>query len=151
MFSLSKSELDFALQVIAHRQQQRADYAQNQSLQGVEPVSSPVSTPPINGIENPLIEGADTTPSLDAGGQETFSSASESDRTTLLYCVEMLRSGIALGASAIKGILKRWATDWRWQVVFELEAVAQDELQEITLAFPQFYDWLSEAVLPVEG
>ncbi|MBD2451172.1 bifunctional DNA primase/helicase, partial [Nostoc sp. FACHB-152] len=171
LFSLSKSELDFALQVIAHRQQQRADYAQIQSSQGVEPVSSSVSTPPTNGIQNPLVEGADTTPSLKAIGaggevllgERNFAksppSPSSSDacgnvkdeRTTLLHCVETLRSGIALGASAIKGILKRWATDWRWHVVFQLEAVAQDELQEITLAFPQFYDWLSEDMLPVEG
>ncbi|MBD2472606.1 plasmid replication protein, CyRepA1 family [Nostoc sp. FACHB-145] len=156
LFSLSKPELDFALAVIAHRQQQRADYAQTQSLQGVEPVSSPVSTPLINGIENPLVEGGDTTPSNEAGGlrcrgAETFSPASSCDRATLLHCVETLRSGIAKGVEAVKGILKRWVADWRWQVVFELEALAQDELQEITLAFPQFYDWLSEAVLPVEG
>ncbi|BBD63176.1 hypothetical protein NIES2109_60260 (plasmid) [Nostoc sp. HK-01] len=141
LFSLSKSELDFALQVIAHRQQQRTDYAQTQSSQGVEPVSSPVSTPPIIGIGNPLVEGADT----------TLARPDPNNRITLLHCVEMLRSGITKGADAIKGILKRWATDWRWEVVLQLEAVAQDELQEITLVFPQFYDWLSEDVLPVEG
>ncbi|MBD2441180.1 plasmid replication protein, CyRepA1 family [Nostoc sp. FACHB-110] len=164
LFSLSKPELDFALQVIAHRQQQRADYAQTQSLQGVEPVSSPVSAPPPNGIENPLVEGVDTTPSLEAGEQGAGSrgenlsplppapcpEASFRDRTTLLHCVEMLRSGITQGASAIKGILKRWASDWRWLVVFELEAIAQDELQDLSQTFPQFYDWLSEDVLPIE-
>ncbi|MCC5640161.1 DUF3854 domain-containing protein [Nostoc sp. CHAB 5844] len=167
LFSLSKSELDFALQVIAHRQQRRADYAQIQSSQGVEPVWVPVSTPPTNGIGNPHCEGADTTPSQEAGGlrgrggegQESFSlspplpcpEASECDRTTLLHCVEMLRSGMDKGADAIKGILKRWTTDWRWEVVFELEAVAADELPDIAQAFPQFYDWLSEGVLPMEG
>ncbi|MBE9210866.1 DUF3854 domain-containing protein [Nostoc sp. LEGE 06077] len=141
LFSLSKPELDFALAVIAHRQQQRTDYAQTQSSQVVEPVSFPVSTPPIIGIGNPLVEGADT----------TLARPDPNNRITLLHCVEMLRSGITKGAEAIKGILKRWATDWRWEVVFQLEAVAQDELPEITLAFPQFYDWLSEDVLPVEG
>ncbi|BBD62917.1 hypothetical protein NIES2109_57670 (plasmid) [Nostoc sp. HK-01] len=141
LFSLSKSELDFALQVIAHRQQQRTDYAQTHSSQGVEPVSSPVSTPPINGIGNPLVEGADTTePHPDPN-----------NRITLLHCVEMLRSGITKGAEAIKGILKRWATDWRWEVVLKLDTLAQEELQALALAFPQFYDWLSEDVLPVEG
>ncbi|MBD2450522.1 bifunctional DNA primase/helicase, partial [Nostoc sp. FACHB-152] len=151
LFSLSKSELDFALQVIAHRQQQRADYAQTQSLQGFEPVSFPVSAPPINGIENPLIEGADTTPSLEVKEKDSCPEASECDRTTLLHCVEMLRSGIALGAEAIKGILKRWASDWRWEVVLELDALAANELRSVETLVPEFYSWLDELVLPMEG
>ncbi|MBD2303482.1 plasmid replication protein, CyRepA1 family [Nostoc sp. FACHB-190] len=156
LFSLSKSELDFALKVIAHRQQQRSDYAQTQSLQGVESASSPVSTPPLIGTGNPLVGGADTTPSLKAGeqGRQIFApcpETSSSDRTTLLHCVEILRSGITKGAEAIKGILKRWATDWRWHVVLQLEALAQEELQAIALALPQFYEWLDESVLPMEA
>ncbi len=138
LFSLSKPELDFALQVIAHRQNKRAE---TQSASGREPISSPVSTPPRNGIGNPLVKGADTTePQPDP-----------TQRITLLHCVEMLRSGILQGVDAIKGILKRWSGDWRWHVVLQLEAVAADELQDLALAFPQFYDWLSESVLPMEG
>ncbi|MBD2303491.1 DUF3854 domain-containing protein [Nostoc sp. FACHB-87] len=167
LFFLSKSELNFALQVIAHRQKQRADYIQTQPLQGLDLSSPSVSTPLTNGIGNSLVEGVDTTASKEVGGlrcrgaegQESFTPAphhpcapaSECDRTALLHCVEMLRSGIALGFDAIKGILKRWTTDWRWEVVLELDEIAPDELQALALAFPQFYDWLSEAVLPVEG
>ncbi|MBD2683361.1 MULTISPECIES: plasmid replication protein, CyRepA1 family [Nostoc] len=166
-YSLAKSELDFALAVIAHRQQQRADYLHNQHSQGFEPILPPVSTPPINGIENPLVEGADTTPSLEAlehrcswaQGQESFSpapplpcpEASFRDRTTLLHCVEMLRSGIYQGVDAIKGILKRWTGDWRWETVLQLEAIAADELRLVEAQVPEFYEWLSEKVLPMEG
>ncbi|MBD2472818.1 plasmid replication protein, CyRepA1 family [Nostoc sp. FACHB-145] len=140
LFSLSKPELDFALQVIAHRQQQRTDYAQTHSSQGVEPVSSPVSTPPINGIENPLVEGADT----------TLARPDPNNRITLLHCVEMLRSGINQGASAIKGILKRWASDWRWEVVLELDVIAASELRILEQSVPHFYQLLDESVLPMQ-
>ncbi|MFN6500256.1 MAG: bifunctional DNA primase/helicase, partial [Nostoc sp. DedQUE01] len=138
LFSLSKPELDFALAVIAHRQNKRAE---TQSASGREPISSPVSTPPTNGIGNPLVKGADTTePQPDP-----------TQRITLLHCVEMLRSGIAKGADAIKAILKRWTGDLRWETVLELEAIALGELRSLEAAIPEFYEWLSEEVLPMEG
>jgi hypothetical protein len=162
LFSLSKSELDFALQVIAHRQNKRAE---TQSASGTAPISSSVSTPPINGIGNPLVEGADTTPSLEAGGlrgfgasgQGSFSPAPpppcpeayEYDRTTLLHCVETLRSGIAQGVDAIKAILKRWTTDLRWETVLELEEIAASELRKLEQTVPHFYQWLDESILPI--
>ncbi|UKP01126.1 plasmid replication protein, CyRepA1 family [Nostoc sp. UHCC 0870] len=132
-FSLSKAELEFAQKVIAHRQQQRNSYAQMQSDSSVDAVSPPVFTPPHNGIGNSHCEGADTTPDLVAN------------------CVEMLRSGIAKGVSAIKGILKRWSTDLRWQTVLELEAIAPDQMRNLEQSLPDFYQWLSEDVLPMEG
>ncbi len=73
------------------------------------------------------------------------------DRTTLLHCVEILRSGIALGVEAIKGILKRWTGDLRWETVLELEAIAANELRQIEAQVPEFYQWLNEEVLPMEG
>ncbi|WP_431356852.1 hypothetical protein [Komarekiella delphini-convector] len=66
-------------------------------------------------------------------------------------CVQMLRDGIAKGVDAIKGILKRWGEDLRWQTVLELEALAAPELRRVEQAVPQFYQWLSEEVLPIEG
>jgi ElaB/YqjD/DUF883 family membrane-anchored ribosome-binding protein len=135
-FSLSKSDLDFALQVITHRQQQRNSYLENQSSTSFERVSAPVSTPPHVGIGNSLFEGADTT---------------ETNSNFLLNCVQLLRDGMVKGAEAVKGILQRWVGDWRWNVVLELEAIAASELQEIAAMLPQFYDWLSEDVLPMEG
>ncbi|MHC5724654.1 MAG: hypothetical protein ACYTXY_11010 [Nostoc sp.] len=72
-------------------------------------------------------------------------------RTTLLHCVEMLRSGIKQGVDAIKGILKRWVGDLRWETVLELEAIAADELRLVEAAVPEFYALLNEEVLPVEG
>ncbi|WP_225895771.1 plasmid replication protein, CyRepA1 family [Dendronalium phyllosphericum] len=158
-FSLSKLELEFALQVIAHRQQQRADYFQTQSSLGLERVSHPVSTPPDNCIGNPHLSGGDTTQLQEAEGQEFLSAAqalpcpeaSSPDRTTLLHCVETLRSGLGKGAEAVKGILKRWAGDLRWEVVLQLEAIAQEELRSLEAAIPEFYEWLDELVLPMEG
>lgn len=170
LFSLSKPELDFALQVIAHRQQQRVPYSQTQSSLGLERVSVPVSTPPHNGIGNSIVEGVDTTQleealghrsiavtpnavrgCTEAQGQESLSPASSTDRITLLHCVETLRSGIAQGVEALKGILKRWTGDWRWEVVLELEAIALSELRSLEAAIPEFYEWLNEEVLPMEG
>lgn len=69
----------------------------------------------------------------------------------LSKCTQALRESLALGADAIKSTLSRWASNLRWQVVLELEALAREELQAIAGALPQFYDWLSEDVLPVEG
>ncbi|MFN6568189.1 plasmid replication protein, CyRepA1 family [Dendronalium sp. ChiSLP03b] len=134
-YSLSKSELDFAKHVIAHRQRQRSSYIETQSSPSFEPVSSPVSTPLHNCIGNPLVEGVDTT---------------ENDPHFLLNCIQMLRDGLAKGAEAIKGILSRWAGDWRWEVVLELEALAASELRSLEEAVPEFYSWLCEDVLPLE-
>ncbi|PHJ56174.1 hypothetical protein VF14_18615 [Nostoc linckia z18] len=167
LFSLSKAELDFALAVIEHRQSKRAE---RQSASGLEPIFSPVSTPPHNGIGNSLVEGVDTTQPEEAlghrsmaitpnaalwcrgaQGQKSLSPASSTDRITLLHCVETLRSGIAQGVEALKGILKRWTGDWRWEVVLELEAIALSELRSLEAAIPEFYEWLNEEVLPMEG
>ncbi|MBC6434041.1 hypothetical protein FM036_26770, partial [Nostoc sp. HG1] len=73
------------------------------------------------------------------------------DRTTLLHCVEILRSGISRGVDAIKGILKRWTGDLRWEVVLELEAIAASELRNLEQSVPDFYQWLDEEVLPMSG
>ncbi|MEA5567618.1 plasmid replication protein, CyRepA1 family [Anabaena sp. UHCC 0399] len=164
IFSLSKAELEFARKVIAHRQQQRNSYAQMQSHSSVDAVSPPVFTPPHNGIGNSHCEGVDTTPLEEdkeqgAGGKGEISSPllpapcpSASPTPDLVAnCVKMLRSGIAKGVSAIKDILKRWSTDLRWQTVLELEAIALDELRTLEQSVPDFYQWLSEDVLPMEG
>ncbi|MFN6495510.1 MAG: bifunctional DNA primase/helicase, partial [Nostoc sp. DedQUE01] len=167
LFSLSKAELDFALAVIEHRQSKRAE---RQSASGLEPILSAVSTPPHNCIGNPLVGGVDTTQPEEAQGhrsmavtpgaallgtgaqgQESLSPASSTDRITLLHCVETLRSGIVQGVEALKGILKRWTGDLRWEVVLELEAIALSELRSLEAAIPEFYEWLSEEVLPMEG
>jgi hypothetical protein len=81
-----------------------------------------------------------------------FSSGNpEGERSTLLHCVEMLRSGIKQGVEAIKGILKRWVEDLRWETVLELEAIALDELRLVEAQVPEFYALLNEEVLPIEG
>ncbi|MBD2342015.1 DUF3854 domain-containing protein [Calothrix sp. FACHB-156] len=147
LFSLSKEELEFAQSVIAHRQQQRAlkenfpNYVvQTQPSSAFEPISPPVATPPHNGIENSLMMGVDTT---------DFESP-PIDRTTLLHYVEMLCSSIAQGVEAVKGILKRWATDLRWHVVLELEEVKSDSLRKLEQTVPHFYQLLDESYLPME-
>ncbi|MBG1267256.1 plasmid replication protein, CyRepA1 family [Nostoc sp. WHI] len=156
IYSLSKSELEFASLVIAHREERRTLKSERtcyvaetvdpyqatmQSQYAVESDSSPVSTPPYIGIGNSPYEGGDT----------TEFDPPPTDRITLLYCVEILRSGIKQGVDAIKGILKRWVGDLRWETVLELEVLAADELRRVEAAVPDFYEWLDETVLPMEG
>ncbi|MBD2512379.1 DUF3854 domain-containing protein [Nostoc muscorum FACHB-395] len=147
LFSLSKEELEFALQVIAHRvekrnQKENRTYyaAQTPAVYSVSPNQQPVSTPPPNAIGNSHCQGEDTT---------EFESP-PTDRVTLLHCVEILRSGISRGVDAIKGILKRWTGDLRWETVLELEAIAANELRLVESQVPEFYEWLLEEVLPME-
>nr|WP_306296912.1 plasmid replication protein, CyRepA1 family [Nostoc sp. TCL26-01] len=152
IFSLSKEELEFAFQVIAHRQNKRAEKEAQYHAQYGDPL---VFTPPHDGIGNPLSGGVDTTKSELEIGEQGSRGAGEQDsspteRTALLHCVEMLRSSIAQGVEAIKGILKRWAGDWRWQTVLELEAIAPHELRHLEQSVPDFYQLLDEAVLPTE-
>ncbi|QHG20469.1 hypothetical protein A6V25_20880 [Nostoc sp. ATCC 53789] len=148
LFSLSKEELEFALQVIAHRvekrnqKENRTCYApQTPTVYSVNPNQQAVSTPPLDAIGNSHCQGEDTT---------EFESP-PTDRITLLHCVEILRSGIKQGVDAIKGILKRWVEDLRWDTVLELEAIAANELRLVEAAVPEFYALLNEEVLPMEG
>ncbi|QHG20733.1 hypothetical protein A6V25_28515 [Nostoc sp. ATCC 53789] len=148
LFSLSKEELEFAMHVIAHRVEKRNQkenrtyyLPQTPAAYSVNPNQQPVSTPPLDAIGNSHCQGEDTT---------EFESP-PTDRITLLHCVEILRSGIKQGVDVIKGILKRWVEDLRWDTVLELEAIAPDELRLVEAAVPEFYEWLSEEVLPMEG
>ncbi|MBD2533730.1 DUF3854 domain-containing protein [Nostoc flagelliforme FACHB-838] len=148
LFSLSKEELEFAQEVIAHRvekrnQKENRTYyaAQTPAAYSVNPNQQPVSTPPPNAIGNSHCQGEDT----------TEFELPPTDRITLLHCVETLRSGIKQGVDAIKGILKQWVEDLRWETVLELEAIAASELRLVEAAVPEFYTLLSEDVLPMEG
>ncbi|MDZ7970403.1 MAG: plasmid replication protein, CyRepA1 family [Nostoc sp. DedSLP03] len=148
LFSLSKKELEFAMHVIAHRvekrnqKENRTYYAsKTPAAYSVNPNQQAVSIPPLDAIGNSHCQGEDTT---------EFESP-PTDRITLLHCVEILRSGISRGVDAIKGILKRWVEDLRWETVLELEAIAANELRRVEDQVPEFYALLSEDVLPVEG
>ncbi|MGJ5633164.1 plasmid replication protein, CyRepA1 family [Nostoc sp. CALU 1950] len=136
----------------------------------------PVSIPPLDAIGNSHCQGEDTTDESRGAEEQRSRGAEElrnkeeictssfpsaplppcpsalfTDRITLLHCVEMLRSGIKQGVYAIKGILKRWVEDLRWETVLELEAIAANELRKLESAVPEFYALLSEEVLPMEG
>ncbi|BDI20527.1 hypothetical protein ANSO36C_63290 (plasmid) [Nostoc cf. commune SO-36] len=142
IFSLSKKELEFAQEVIAHRVAKRTSFAtQTPAVYSLNPLQPPVSAPPLNAIGNPPWQGEDT----------TDSEPPPTDRITLLHCVEILRSGIKQGVDAIKGILKRWRSDLRWETVLELEAIAANELRNLEQSVPDFYQWLNEEVLQMEG
>ncbi|WP_442942823.1 plasmid replication protein, CyRepA1 family [Nostoc sp.] len=148
LFSLSKEELEFAQEVIAHRETKRNQKenrtyyaAQTPAVYSVNPNQQPVSAPLLDAIGNSHCQGEDTT---------EFESP-PTDRITLLHCVEILRSGISRGVEAIKGILKRWQSDLRWETVLELEAIAASELRLVEAQVPEFYEWLLEEVLPMEG
>lgn len=204
LFFLSPVELDFALKVIAHREhkrnmkQERAQQAQEsqrhyqagmQSRYGVAPPPDPVSTPPPNGIGNPLGKGVNTTvdqvdfvassrdgndPSLVNGvDRVNFAAYSrdcndpslvngadrvdfrqfqpdDGDDTPLVNCVELLRASFKKGVEAIKSVLRSWSEDRRWGAVLLLEDIAATELRSLEQLMPQFYDWLSESVLPMD-
>lgn len=204
LFFLSPVELDFALQVIAHREhkrnmkQERAQQAQEsqrryqagmQSRYGVAPPPDPVSTPPPNGIGKPLGEGVNTTVdqvdfvacsrdgndlSLVNGvngvdfapltrdgndlslvnGADTVDfrqfQPDDGNDTSLVNCVELLRASFKKGVEAIKSVLCSWSEDRRWGAVFLLEDIAAQELRSLEQLMPQFYDWLSESVLPMD-
>lgn len=75
----------------------------------------------------------------------------QSQPETLANCVQTLRSSIAQGVDAIKEVLKQWASNFRWEMVQQLEALAPDELQSLEAAVPEFYTLLDELVLPMEG
>jgi hypothetical protein len=148
LYSLSKEELEFAMHVIAHRvekrnQKENRTYyaAQTPAAYNVNPNQQAVSTPPPNAIGNSHCQGEDTI---------EFESP-PTDRITLLHCVEILRSGIKQGVDAIKGILKRWVEDLRWETVLELEAIAANELRLVESQVPEFYTLLNEDVLPMSG
>nr|WP_254446674.1 DUF3854 domain-containing protein [Dolichospermum sp. UHCC 0259] len=182
LFFLSQVELDFALQVIAHREhkrnmkQERAQQAQEsqrryqagmQSRYGVAPPPDPVSTPPPNGIGNPLGEGVNTTVDLvdfaacsrDGNDPSLVNGADgvdfrqfqpdDGDNTSLVNCVELLRASFKKGVEAIKSVLRSWSEDRRWGTVLLLEDIAAQELRSLEELMPQFYDWLSESVLPM--
>ncbi|MDZ8264298.1 plasmid replication protein, CyRepA1 family [Nostoc sp. ChiQUE01b] len=146
LFSLSKEQLEFAMHVIAHRETKRNQKenrtyyaAKTPAVYSANPNHQPVSIPPLDAIGNSHCQGEDTT---------EFESP-PTDRITLLHCVEILRSGISRGVEAIKGILKRWQSDLRWETVLELEAIAADELRLVESQVPEFYTLLSEEVLPM--
>jgi len=148
IYSLSKKELEFAQKVIAHRVAKRTikenriyNVGQTPAVYSPESNHQSVSTPPLNAIGNPHEGGVDT----------TDSEPPPTDRITLLHCVEILRRGISRGVDAIKGILKRWTGDLRWETVLELEAIAANELRKLESAVPEFYALLNEDVLPMEG
>ncbi|MGJ5629060.1 plasmid replication protein, CyRepA1 family [Nostoc sp. CALU 1950] len=147
LFSLSKEELEFAMHVIAHRvekrnqKENRTYYApKTPAAYSVNPNQQAVSAPPLDAIGNSHWQGEDTTVYVPP----------QTDRITLLHCVEILRSGISRGVEAIKGILKRWVEDLRWETVLELEAIAASELRLVESLVPEFYSLLSEEVLPME-
>ncbi|MGF1937610.1 MAG: plasmid replication protein, CyRepA1 family [Nostoc sp. ChiQUE02] len=150
--------------------------AQTPAAYSVNSNQQPVSTPPLDAIGNSHCQGEDTTDEsrgaedlLSRGVEELRNkeeictssfpsaplppcpSALFTDRITLLHCVEILRSGIKQGVDAIKGILKRWQSDLRWETVLELEAIAANELRLVESQVPEFYEWLLEEVLPMEG
>jgi hypothetical protein len=150
--------------------------AQTPAAYSVNPNQQAVSTPPPNAIGNSHCQGEDTTDES-RGAEERRSRGAEelrnkeeictssfpsaplppcpsalfTDRITLLHCVEILRSGISRGVDVIKGILKRWQSDLRWETVLELETIAASELRLVEAQIPEFYALLNEEVLPIEA
>ncbi|MGM3305132.1 DUF3854 domain-containing protein [Anabaena sp. WFMT] len=73
----------------------------------------------------------------------------DGDETPLINCVELLRTSFKKGVEAIKSVLRSWSEDRRWGTVLLLEEIAVDDLRSLEQLMPQFYDWLSESVLPM--
>ncbi len=149
------------------QESQRRYQAGMQSRYGVAPPPDPVSTPPPNGIGNPLGKGVNTTveqvdfvaSSRDGNDLSLVNGADgvdfkqfqpdDGDDTSLVNCVELLRASLKKGVEAIKSVLRSWSEDRRWGTVLLLEDIAATELRSLEQLMPQFYDWLSESVLPM--
>ncbi|NDJ25936.1 DUF3854 domain-containing protein [Nostoc sp. B(2019)] len=140
IYSLAVEELEFAKQVMAHRQNKREEKAQTQLQHEFNPNLAPVSTPPHNAIGNLLSGGVDTT------DLESL----PSERSPIQAYAQILRDGIRHGVDAVKSILKIWSSDLRWQAVLELEALAANELRSLEQVVPEFYALLTEEALPME-
>ncbi len=148
IYSLAKQELNFALHVIAHREQKRARQFATRGFSllfavktiakssELEIANCLVSTPSPVGIGNPHCAGVDTTNLETIRNPRLFA---------IRNCAQMLKDVIGHGVEAVKGILKRW------EAVLELEEVAVSELRQLEELVPQFYALLSEEVLPMEG
>nr|WP_246863181.1 DUF3854 domain-containing protein [Dolichospermum sp. UHCC 0315A] len=150
------------------QESQRRYQAGMQSRYGVAPPPDPVSTPPPNGIGNPLGEGVNTTVdqvdfaacSRDGNDLSLVNGADgvdfkqfqldDGDDTSLVNCVELLRTSLKKGVEAIKSVLRSWSEDRRWGAVLLLEDIAATELRSLEQLMPHFYDWLSESVLPMD-
>jgi Domain of unknown function (DUF3854) len=150
------------------QEEQRRYQARMQALYGVAPPPDPVSTPPPNGIGNPLEEGVNTTAdgvdfaasSRDGNDSSLVNGVDrvdfrqfqpdDGDETPLINCVEVLRTSFKKGVEVIKSVLRSWSEDRRWGTVLLLEDIAAAELRSLEQLMPQFYDWLSEFVLPMD-
>jgi hypothetical protein len=176
-FLLSQEELDFALAVIKHREnkrtqkeerarqaalEQRRYQAGMQAQYGVSPSQYPVSTPPHNGIGEPLVEGVDTTEKETADSSKSYNSSRicevgedweplDGDSTPIETSLQILREAIASSVEAVLATLSRWTSEQRWCAVLLLEQIAAHSLRLIEQLAPQFYEWLNESDLPKEG
>jgi hypothetical protein len=116
-----------------------------------------------DGNDSSLADGADQVDfsALQRNGEETSLVHSvervdfrqfqpdDGDETPLVNCVEVLRASFNKGVEAIKSVLRSWSEDRRWGTVLLLEEIAANELRSLEQLMPQFYDWLSESVLPM--
>ncbi|MBW4505098.1 MAG: bifunctional DNA primase/helicase, partial [Scytonematopsis contorta HA4267-MV1] len=162
-YSLCEKELDFARQVIAYRKQKHDLYEERARLLAEEQArhqaflaiqyrdrskDEPVSTPPTNGMENPIGEGVDTKgkepepPSEPQIGDDL--EPLDGDPTPIDTCVEQLREGIKQGVETVKALFKSWGENRRWCAVFRLEKIAEKEMHSLTQMIPDFYTWMGE-------
>jgi hypothetical protein len=156
VYSLSGSELKFALQVLAYREEKRkqrenqraSEIARSLTAHGLDANSSTVSTPPPNGIEIPLGEGGYTPAARMDFTQFEFE---DGDSTPIGGCINLFLESCRQGVQAIKGLLSKWCEERRWGVVLMLEEINCDELRDLIGRVPELISWLDESALPMGG
>ena len=168
-FLLSKAELDFAIAVIKHRENKRAQKEERArqaeekqrryqaamlALYGVAPPPDPVSTPPHNGIGEPPLSGVDTTVQEGVNLDKSDNSSpiyevagvwqpNDGDSTPIETSLQMLLVAVVQGVEAVKATICRWTSKRRWCVVMLLEEIASSEVRKLEEMIPDFYTFLS--------
>ncbi|MBD1930374.1 MULTISPECIES: plasmid replication protein, CyRepA1 family [Cyanophyceae] len=66
-------------------------------------------------------------------------------------CVQLLQDAVEKGIDAIKSLLKPWRSERRWGAVLLLERLSEEAFRRLEQMSPDFYNWLDESFLPLEG
>ena len=150
-YRLAVEELEFALTVLAHREQQRQEKAARereekeklaqyqmlrQSLYGLSPPKAPVSTPPEKRETILLSEGVDTKNSGSQNQEERDPEGFETDPNWIQACAQLLLEAMEYGTETIKEILQPWTVALRWRAWLRLGEYSLEKMRRLLAMTP---------------